>query len=642
MHASAEDRRKYHFGGFELDARSGELRKDGRSLRLAEQPLQILLLLLARPGELVSREEVRQALWTADTFVDFDVGLNSAIKRLRDALGDSAEHPRFVETLPRRGYRFIAPVEVVTAAAPAEAPLPVAAHPEPPPLPAPRPRPVWLAAVVVVAALAGVGTLAYTRAHRRPGPPPPIRSIAVLPFENLSADPEQEYFVDGMTDAVTTDLAQVRALRVISRTSVMQYKKTRKPLPRIAEELGVEAVVEGAVLRVGDRVRVTAQLIYAPTDTHLWARDYEREVRDVLSLQREVAGAIAQAIEVKVQPGEQRRLAATGPVDPEAYEAYLKGRFYWRTRSEEGKLKAERFFQQAIAKDPKYAPAYSGLSDTYRQFGIPGRTPREYMPRAEAAARQALALDDTLAEAHASLAGVLYRYDWDWQGAEREFDLSLQLDPASAETRRAHAVYLLALRRNAEALEEARRAWDLSPLSPVINVELGLALARNGRREEAIQRLQKTLDLDPGFSRVYVTLGITYEGSGDWPKVVAMMEKGDALGNGDPLPFLGYAYARAGRRREALAQLGRLEALARRQYVSPQSFATVHLGLGDKTRALAYLEKAYGERWFEPLGFAGEIYDGLKDDARFQDLLRRMNMTAALAAPASQRVDGTR
>jgi TolB-like protein/Tfp pilus assembly protein PilF len=487
------------------------------------------------------------------------------------------------------------------------------------------------AGLVVAAAVLALAAATRARWHWRPGPSR-VRSIAVLPFENLGGDPEQEYFVDGMTDAVTTDLAQVSALRVISRTSVVQYKKTRKPLRQIAEELDVDAVVEGAVMRAGNRVRVTAQLIAGDTDEHLWAWDYEREVGDVLTLQREVAGAIAEAVKAKLQPREQRRLAAAAAIDPAVYEDYLKGRFYWASRSAEGKVKAEHFFQEAIAKDPKYAPAYSGLSDTYRQFGIRGLPPREYMPRAEAAARQALALDDTLAEAHASLAGVLYRYEWDWEGAEREFRLSLELDPSSAEAHRAYAIYLMAVRRNPEALVEVQRAWELSPLSPVINVELGLALTRNRRYADAVQRLERTLELEP-FWRVYATLAMTYEAQGDWARAVPLLEKANALGNPDAIPWLGYAYGVAGRRREALALVSQMEALARTQYVSPQNVAFVHLGLGDKDRALAGLEKAYQERAFEVLGFAGDIFDRLHGDPHFQDLLRRMRMTAAIGRP---------
>jgi TolB-like protein/DNA-binding winged helix-turn-helix (wHTH) protein len=340
-------RQTYRFADFEFDPTSGELRKDGLKVRLQEQPFQILTLLLKRPGEVVTREQVRQALWPGDTFVDFDVGLNSAVKRLRDALSDSADSPRFVETLPRRGYRFIAPLEPPPEALPA--------MPETPPRPTLPPRSrlrSWggasavVATVALVAGLIATGTWPRLRGQLASAP---IRSLAVLPFENLTGDTEQDYFVDGMTDAVITDLAQVRALRVISRTSVTQYKLAKKALPRIADELGVDAVVEGTVSRSGDRVRVTAQLIQAATDRHLWAQSYDRELRDVLGLQTEVAAAIAQAIQVKLQPDEKRRMTRTqAPVRPEAYEAYLKGRFYWSKRSAESSLKAVGYFQQAI------------------------------------------------------------------------------------------------------------------------------------------------------------------------------------------------------------------------------------------------------------------------------------------------------
>jgi TolB-like protein/DNA-binding winged helix-turn-helix (wHTH) protein/Tfp pilus assembly protein PilF len=583
------------------------------------------MLLLARPGEVVTREQVRQALWPGDTFVDFDAGLNSAVKRLRDALDDSAEEPRFVETLPRRGYRFVAQVEAPRSTGPeaTAAPAPTKAAPFR------RFSPVAAASAALAVVLA-VLALTVTR-DRRPdvsSVPAPITSIAVLPFENLSGDREQDYFVDGMTDAVIANLAQVRALRVISRTSVTQYRRADKLLPRIAEDLNVEAVVEGTVMRSGDRVRVTAQLIHGPTDRHLWARTYERELRDVLALQTELAAAITQAVEVKVRPEEQRRLAARGTVDPEAYDAYLKGRFFWNKRSPQAMAKAIDYFQQAIARDPNYAPAYSGLSDAYRMSGIQSRPPREYMPKAEAAARKALALDETLAEAHSSLAGVLYRYHWDWEGADREFQRSLELDPSYAEGHRAYAIYLLTMRRHEEAVAEARRARELSPLSPVINVELATALVRVGRYDEAIQQVQKTLEIDRKFFRAYATLALAYEGQGDRSKAVAALEKAVLPAARKANHWLGYMYAVNGRRDEALAVAARLEKLSRERYINPQSIAVVYVGLGDKDRAMVWLEKSYEERSFEMLGFSGEPFDALRADPRFQDLLRRMRLPA--------------
>ena len=458
----------------------------------------------------------------------------------------------------------------------------------------------------------------------------------MLPFENLGGDREQDYFVDGMTDAIITNLAQVRALRVISRTSVTQYERTDKLLPRIAEDLNVDAIVEGTVMRSGDRVRVTAQLIHAATDRHLWARTYERELRDVLALQAELAGAIAQAVQVKVQPEEQRRLAARGTVDPEAYDAYLKGRFFWNKRSPQGIAKGIDYFQQAIDRDPTYAPAYSGLSDAYRMSGLASLPPREYMPKAEAAARKALALDETLAEAHSSLAGVLYRYHWDWEGADREFQRCLELDPNYAEGHRAYAIYLLTVRRHEEAVAEARRARELSPLSPVINLELATALVRVGRYDEAIQQVQRTLEIDRKFFRAYVTLALAYEGQGERSKAVAALEKAVPRGAARKANhWLGYMYAVTGRRAEALEVAAHLEKRSRERYINPQSIAVVYLGLGDKDRAMSWLEKSYEERSFEMLGFSGEPFDALGDDPRFQDMLRRMRLPSARGRSAS-------
>ena len=611
----------YRFGDFAFDPSSGELHKHGLKVRLQEQPYQILMLLLARPGEVVTRERVRQALWPGDTFVDFDVSVNSAIKRLRDALNDSAEKPRFVETLPRRGYRFIAPVEALPTLSPPPA-VPATTTPARESRFSRVAAPVTLAVVLGALVLGGTG-------DRGPGDRSglaAVRSSAVLPFENLSGDEEQDYFVDGVTDAVITNLAQIRALRVISRTSVMQYKRTNKLLPRIADDLNVDAVVEGTVTRSGDRVRVSAQLIHAPTDRHLWARTYDRELRDVLTLQAELAAAIAAAVEIQLAPAERLRLAAARPVDREAYEAYLKGRFFSNKRTGQGMAKAVDFFQQAIERDPAYAPAWSGLSDAYRMFGLQGLPPSECMPKAETAARKALALDDTLAEAHASLAGVLYRYHWDWPGAEREFQRSLELDPGSAEGHRAYAMYLLTVRRHEEGLAEMRRARELSPLSTWINGELAAALVRARHYDEAIEQAQKTLEIDPKLFGAHWTLFAAHLAQGDRPRAAAMLENG--LSSASTNPWLGYAYGITGRPREALEVLARLEKQSREHYVTPQYLALVHLGLGHKNQVFALLERTYEERAFEATGFMF-LHDQLADDPRFQDLLRRMRLPTA-------------
>jgi TolB-like protein/DNA-binding winged helix-turn-helix (wHTH) protein/Flp pilus assembly protein TadD len=622
-------RQVVRFGVFELDTRSGELRKGGLKIKLPGQSFQILELLVARGGDVVTREELRHRLWRIDTFVDFDAGLNNAIKKLRDALGDSADTPRFIETLPRRGYRFLAPLQTPTVLLPdiVTAVVPAVSRRRR------RTRWAWSCAVALAALVVLLLTVSgwRERLFRSLGlgaAPTQIRSLVVLPFENLTGDAEQDYFVDGMTEALTTNLAQIQALRVISRTSAMQYKRTKKPLWEIARELNVDAVVEGAVVRSGDRVRVDATLIDVRTDRHRWAQSYERAVPDVLALQADVAGAIANAVHVEVRPEERLRLTRIRSVHPDAYDEYLKGRFYWTNRSPEAMLKAVEHFSTAIERDPTYAPAYSGLSDTYRMFDLQGlAAPRESMPKAEAAARRALALDDALAEAHASLAGVLYRYHWDWDNAGKEFQRSLELDPNYAEGHRAHAVYLVTLRRHDEALVEARRARDLSPLSAVINAELATILWRLSRYDDAIEQLHKTLEINPSFWRAHVEFGIISTRKGDLPRAITAFERAVALSpRGAPLQWLGYAYAVAGRRREALRILAELEKVSKDRYVSPQSLALVHLGLGQKDEALGCLEKAYDERAFEVLGFAGPVFELLHDEPQFRDLLRRMGL----------------
>jgi TolB-like protein/DNA-binding winged helix-turn-helix (wHTH) protein/Tfp pilus assembly protein PilF len=621
----AATRRIVRFGAFELDTRSGELRKEGLKIRLPDQSFRILQLVLERAGDVVTREELQERLWSTDTFGDFDAGLNNAIKKLRDALGDSANTPRFIETLPRLGYRFLVPLEtprvlpadIVTADG-----LTVNRR---------RRRPWWVSGAVALAALAAVLLFVNVGEWRERvfrSAPTQIRSLAVLPFENLTADPDQEYFVDGMTEALTTNLAQIQALLVISRTSAMQYRRARKPLTEIARELRVDAVVVGAVVRSGDRVRVTAQLIDARTDRHLWAQSYERALSDVLALQADVADAIAKAVHVEVRPDERRRLTRVQTVHPDAYDEYLKGRFYLSNRSPEALLKAVEHFSRAIEREPAYAPAFSGLSDSYRLFDLQGlAAPRECMPKAEAAAQRALALDDTLAEAHASLAGVLYRYHWDWERAGKEFQRSLELHPNYAEGYRAYAVYLVTLRRHEEALTAARRALELSPLSTVINAELATTLLRLGRYDEAIAQLHKTLKIDPSFARAHVELGQISLMKGDLSEAIVAFERAVALSQRRAhLHWLGYGYAAAGRKREALQILAELRDASQRRYVSPQSFALVYLGLGQKHAALGWLDKTYDDRAFEVLGFSGPVFDLLHGEPRFQDLLRRMGL----------------
>lgn len=571
------------FGPFEADPRAGELRKHGVKLKLVGQPFEVLAMLLECPGELVTREELRARLWPTDTFVDFDHGLNAAVNKLRDALNDSAEKPNYVETLPRRGYRFISAVGL---------------HDSQNLLGEPR--------------------------------SPKIQSLVVLPLENFSKDPEEEYFTDGMTDQLITNLAQIGALRVISRTSAMRYKGTKKPLQEIARELHVDAVVEGAVMWVGGRVRISAQLIEAPTDHHLWAASYERDLRDVLSMQEEVTRAIVSEIRVKLTAQEQARLANRHPINPEAYKLYLKGRYHWNKRSLEGFQKAIEYFHLAAAKDPAYALAYVGLADTYTYFSffdvVP---PREAMPKAKAAAARALEIDNRLGEAHVSLGYVSYMYDWDWPAAGKHFEQALTLNPAYSRAHTFYPFYLSSLGRSEEALAVAKYSLDLDPASPAVSHSLAVQLYLARQFDNAIAQVHKTLELDPNFAISYELLGEVYVSRGMYRESLSELEKYSALSRGRAmsLALLGYAHARLGERSQALGVLRQLEAASKQSYTPPFSFAVVYAGLGEKDQAFAWLEKAYGERTSRLGYFKVEpLWDPLRTDPRFADLVRRIGL----------------
>src|ERR1700719_1033782 len=516
------------FGTYEVSLQSGEVRKSGLRIRVQQQPIKLLEILLERPGEVVTREELRSRVWPDESFGDFDQALNIAVAKLRSALGDSAENPRFIETLPKRGYRFIADVSVVDADARPKRPESAAED-----LPglerktepadkfqstglavAPKRRP-WPTHRVLVALplVLSLAILAAWLFRPRGRAPTGIRSLAVLPLENLSGDASQNYFADGMTDELITDLAQISALRVISRTSVMVYKGVRKPLPQIARELNVDAVVEGTVLRSGDQVRITAQLIEASTDKPLWSQSYEGEVRDTLALQNRVAGAIADQIRINLTPQEQSALKKVKVVNPEAYESYLKGRYFWNKRTADGLKAALAYFKQATEEDPKYARAYSGLADTYALMGdwqyavIP---PKEAFPKAKVAALKALELDSALGEAHNSLAFVLDGFDWDFDSAGKEFQRAIELNPGYATAHHWYAWHLSLLGRYDDAIAEMRKAESLDPLSLIINADLAEILVLAHSYDESIRQSRKTIDMDPNFALAHNQLAQAY------------------------------------------------------------------------------------------------------------------------------------
>jgi TolB-like protein/Flp pilus assembly protein TadD len=458
-----------------------------------------------------------------------------------------------------------------------------------------------------------------------------IESLAVLPLKNLSQEPEQEYFVEGMTDALIAELSQISALRVISRTSVMRYKETKKPLPEIARELNVEGIVEGSVQRSGERVRIAAQLIYAPRDTHLWARSYDRELRDVLALESSVAQAIAEEIQVKLTPQEQAHLATTRQVNPQAYEAYLKGRYEWNKRTAESLRRGIAFFQQAVARDPRYALAYAGLADSYFALAYSAEVlpPREAVPRARAAVQQALALEEALAEAHATLGAIKLFYDWDWAGAQSEFKRAIALQPGYATAHHWYGLCLGWMGRMPEATAELTRAQELDPLSLIIsaNVAWTYSLARDYDR--AIAQLRRTLELDPSFWAAHWDLGDCYLALGRSAEAIAELQKAVDLSAGSTgaLAMLGYAYGTTGERAKAEKVLQELNQLGRSRYVSPADLAMVEFGLGHRDQAFARLEKAYQDRarFLVTLKVEPSL-DRFRADPRLQDLLRRMHL----------------
>jgi TolB-like protein/Flp pilus assembly protein TadD len=463
------------------------------------------------------------------------------------------------------------------------------------------------------------------------GPGTSIASLAVLPLKNLSADPEQEYFVDGMTEALITNLAKIGALRVISSTSVMQYKGVKKPLPQIARELKVDAVVEGSVQRSGNRARISAQLIEATTDRNLWAESYERELRDVLTLQSDLARAIASEIRIKLTPQEQKLLTRTGAVNPEAHEAYLKGRYHLNRRTEKELKKSTEYFQQAIDRDPNYASGYSGLADAWTLLGLRGSLPlKPTLSRAKAAALKAVELDETLAEAHASVAFIAETYEWDWITAEREFKRALELNPSYAPAHSWYAGYLTYLGRFDEGIAEAKRARDLDPLSLAIINALGGRLLAAHRFDEASEQIRNALELDPNFAQAHNLLAWFYLLKGKHQEALAEFHKELTASGDDPdlASDLGYAYAVAGKRDEAKKILAKLKLKREREFVAPSAIAMVAGALGEKDEAFKWLETAYEER--DPnLTYlkVGYRLDPLRSDPRFTELLRRIGLS---------------
>jgi TolB-like protein/DNA-binding winged helix-turn-helix (wHTH) protein/Tfp pilus assembly protein PilF len=648
--------RVVRFGLFEVDLDNNELRKKGLRLKLQDQPLKLLIVLLNHPGTLVTRDELRNQLWKPGTFVEFDHSLNTAMMRLREVLGDSADNPRFIETVPRKGYRFIAPLHDSDKEHPTQqeakhslTPIDTGVdgsidsvgtlrHPH---FSSAVPfRPVrhipssWAVLAGLAVPLVALTVLFLFR--QRPGfvssYARKIASIAVLPMENLSGDSNQDYFADGMTDELIASLARISSLRVISHTTAMDYKGTHKSLEKIANDLHVDAVVEGTVLRSGDRVRITAELIQVSTDRHLWADTYEGPLGDVLALQNQVVSAIVSQIRIKLTPQDKETLAAKHPINSDAFEDYLKGRYYWGKRSEDALDKAIHYFQSATEKDPNYALAYAGLADCYGILGaaIVGTVPTiEVASKAEAAAKKAVELDPALAETQTALATVQFNDDWNWKAAEAGFRRAIQLNPTYATAHQRYSLYLIAMGRTEESLEEMNQARSLDPLSLSVNFSLGWRLYMARQYAQAITQLINTIEMDPTYLLAHIVLGQSYEQVGAYAEAIAELQKAASMSPDNPqvLAALGHAYAAAGKRAEALQLMDQLKTLLAHRYVSPFYMALLYAGLGDRRQAVVWLDRGYDDRSNNMI-FLNVVpqFDSLRSEPRFQDLRRRIGL----------------
>lgn len=600
---------------------------------MQDQPLEILLLLLERRGEVVTRDELKLKLWPADTFVESDDGINTAISKLREALGDSAEKPLYIETIPRRGYRFIGPVEVEPAepetAGHADAStIPVQAPPQTGTERRRGPASIRsIAALLLIAAvIAGSVWIVYRARHAKPGNKAALASLAVLPFQNLSGDASQDYFADAMTEELTSDLGKISALRVISRTSAMHYKNTQKTMPQIAQELNVDGVIESSVVRSGDHVRITAQLIDARSDRHLWSESYERDLKDVLSLQSEIAHTIAGQVRAVITPDEHQRLQQPTPINPESYNAALLGTYFVRKHSKPAIDRAIEHFQDAIRVDPNNARAYAGLASAYFEREIWGGVGiGKSIDQIRAATASALQLDNNLAEGHALLARIHFQFDWDWHGTESEYKRAIELNPNLADTYRLYAYYLQAMSRHQEALAAAHHAVELDPVYPATYADEGRIEYRARQYQKAVSSYQHALELDPDFVPALSRIVEAYEQLGKFDQALAAAKHFRGTGNTPDagLLLLARIYARTGRRPEAIELVRRAEDVNPRNDL--EAIGT-YAALGDSDRALTVLQNGINDRSTLPFVFVDPMLDPLRSDPRFKAMILRVGI----------------
>jgi TolB-like protein/DNA-binding winged helix-turn-helix (wHTH) protein/Tfp pilus assembly protein PilF len=607
--------RCWAFGDCEFDELRRELRVKGHVVEIEPKPVDVLVQLLIHTGHVVTKEDLLESVWPGLMVVDGS--LATAVSKLRRALGD--DESTVVLTVPRVGYRLGVPVRTQTFAAGPPSLIAKAAVGK-------SRRWPWIAAGALVILLIGLGIYrgVWFSGQKKTSTPKRATSLAVLPFVNLSGDPSQEYLADGMTEELITELSKIRALKVISRTSVMQYKGVKKSLPEIARELHVDGVIEGAVLRSGNRVRITTQLVYAATDTQLWAESYERDLGDILTLQKELAREITREIKITVSPAEQRQLASSAAVNPEAQDLYLKGRFFWNLRTRDALGRAEAYFLQASQIAPNDSLAYAGLADTYIELvGFGNLDPAAGIPEAKAAALKAIALDDSLAEPHTAL-GYTLAAEWDWAAAQKEFQRAIDLDPGYVIGLYQYAFYLSVMGKHEEAIPLAQKALDLDPLSPIVLYRAGRVEFQARQYDEAIALFRRILELNATDPLGLYGLGLAYEAQGQYDTALLCLKKQNLQQGLD----VAEVYAHAGNSAEARqlldAAIQRLK--AGNAYLRPGWIAEVYVGLGDKDEAMRWLEQGYKERdlWLALLK-VWPRFDPLRSDPRFQDLLRRMN-----------------
>jgi TolB-like protein/DNA-binding winged helix-turn-helix (wHTH) protein/Tfp pilus assembly protein PilF len=623
-----QTKRLFDFGRFRVDCVERVLLAYGHPVSLTPKAFETLLYLVENSGHILEKDELLKRVWP-DTFVE-EGTLVQNISTLRKVLGESPDGIAYIETIPRRGYRFTGAVHQTNFVPLTEDNFP------PVPVVTARPtgRPIWIIALAIAAVSLVSLFLARERIWPRTDPAPKKIMLAVLPFENLSGDSQQEYFSSGLTEEMITQLGDLdeNRLGVIARTSAMQYKGAKKDTRQIGRELGADYILEGSVRREGERVRITAQLIQVKDQTHLWAKDYDRNLRDILALQSDVASSIAQEIKLKLTPEERARLANITPVNPDAYELYLKGRYFWNKRTEDGFIRAIKYFEQATVLDPKYAQPYAGEADAYALLGsMPNLeiSRGEAMPKAKAAALKALQLNDSLAEAHTSLAFVMMQYEWDWPDSEKEFKRAVELNPNYATAHQWYAVWLMAQGKTADSLDEERRAQQADPLSIIIKTDTAQLLIYAGRSDEATVQAQKALEIDPSFPLAHLYLAVAYIETKDYQAAIAEFQKVLVVDKTNPGALSGLAqiYALLGQRDRSEAILRDLLQRAKSQEDLTIELSKVYAQFGETDRAFAWLEKAYRNRTGS-LILLNPVPDfrALHHDPRFADLDRRIGL----------------